>query len=91
MKDPRPLVQHIYEMEVEVYLNEMRTGHCLLSPSIDAELFRSLHTESTVQLPHALHNNYINYNNHKYGGDHTDTTPVYWSSIIYHFMAMRRC
>ena len=57
MKDPEPLVQHLYEMQVEDYLNEMRTGD---GPSIDTDLFRSLHTESSVRLvDHPLHNKYI--------------------------------
>ena len=59
MKDPRPLVQHVYEMQVEDYLNTMRTGFC--HPSIDADLFKSLQAESSVRLfDHPLHNKYIN-------------------------------
>ena len=49
MKDPRPLVQHVYEMQVEDYLNEMRTGGLYDSP-IDVDLFESLHTESSNTL-----------------------------------------
>ena len=40
MKDSRPLVQHVYEMQVEDYLDEMRTGD---NPYIDVDLFKWLH------------------------------------------------
>ena len=45
MKDPRPLVQHVYELQVEDYLNKLRTGY---HPSIDADLFMGLQAESSV-------------------------------------------
>ena len=89
MKDPRPLVQHVYEMWVEDYLYAMRTiGHI---PLIDFGLFKSLHAESTVPLPHPLHNQYINYYNHdsRYGGDPSDRRPVYWPSRLYEFKYMK--
>ena len=90
MKDPRPLVQHVYEMQVEYYLNEIRTrGH---GSSIDTGLFKSLHAESTVRVvDHPVHNKYINYYNHdhRWGGDPADTTPVYFRSRLYHFWYMR--
>ena len=80
MKDSRPLVQYIYEMQVEDYLNRMRTG----GPSIDADLFRSLHAESSARLfDHPLHNKYINYYNHD--ADY----PVYFRSRLYQFHHMR--
>ena len=51
MKDSRPLVQHMYEMQVEY------------GPDIDPDLFRSLQREATVRLvDDPLHNKYINYN-----------------------------
>ena len=60
MKDPRPLVQRVYEMLVEYYLNEMRAGGMVV-PSIDRNLFWALHAESTVRLvDHPLHKKYIN-------------------------------
>ena len=63
MKDSRPLVQFVYEMQVEDYLNEMRSGG---RPSIDADLFKSLHAESSARLvDHPLHNKYINYYDHR--------------------------
>ena len=42
MKDPRPLVQHVYEMQVEDYLNNITSGN---RPSIDADLLKSLDKE----------------------------------------------
>ena len=58
MKDPRPLVQHVYEMQVDFYLNELRISGYL---SIDTDLLKALHAESTVRLvDHPLHNKYIN-------------------------------
>ena len=85
MKDSRPLVQYIYEMEVEFYLNKMRTG---VRPSIDTDLLKVLHAESSVRLvDHPFHNKYINYYHH--GEDDSDATLVY-PSQVYHFDEMRR-
>ena len=90
MKDSRPLVQHIYEMQIEDYLNCMRIAG---GPSIDADLLKLLQAESSVQLvDHPLHNKYINYYDH--GEDKRekrppDTTPVYCPSRLYHFRNMR--
>ena len=84
MKDSRPLVQYVYEMQIENYLNRMRTSRS--PPSIDSDLFKSLQTESTVRLfDHPLHNKYVNYY-HSY----RDTTPVYCPSRVYHFDRMRQ-
>ena len=78
MKDSRPLVQHIYEMQVEDYLNQMRTG----LPGIDADLLKVLRAESSVRLvDHPLHNKYINY-------CEGDDTTVYYPSQVYHFYGM---
>ena len=89
MKDPRPIVQYIYEMQVEDYLNEMRTGDEI--PSIDDDLFKRLHAESTVRLvDDPCHNKYINYYDHYvHDDDDSDTTPVYFPSRLYHFNEMR--
>ena len=38
MKDPRPLVQYVYEMQLEHYLDEMRSSGDDGLPSIDADL-----------------------------------------------------
>ena len=49
MKDSRPLVQFVYEMQVE-------------RGRIDADMFKWLQAESSVRLvDHPLHNKYINY------------------------------
>ena len=82
MKDSRPLVQHVYEMQVEDY--EMRTGY---GPYIDADLFKWLHTESSIRMvDHPLHNKYINYYHHLRGDP--ITAPVYYPSQVYHFSNM---
>ena len=90
MKDPRPLVQHVYEMQIEDYLNKMRNRKY---PPIDADLFRSLHSESKIRLvDHPLHNKYINYYNHEMDEERKrtfDTNPVYYPCEIYHFNEMR--
>ena len=89
MKDPRPLVQYIYEMQIEDYVNRMRTGG---DPSIDADLLKSLHSESRVRLfDHPLHNNCINYYNHKEDDKKErprDTTRIYAPSRLFVFHAM---
>ena len=83
MKDPRPLVQHVYEMQIEDYLNNMRTGG---NPLIDVDLLQSIHLESTVQLfDHPLHNKYINHYNHYNHYDDTDSIPIYFPSRLYVF------
>ena len=86
MKDSRPLVQYVYEMQVEDYLNDMRTS-IFYRPLIDADLFKQLQAESSVRLvDDPLHNKYINYYEH-YEDD--DTTPVYFPSRLYEFRWMR--
>ena len=86
MKDSRSLVQFVYEMQVEHYLNEMRAPFGY-TPSIDTNLIKWLHAESTVRLfDHPLHNKYINYYNHSPIDDPSETTPVYFPSRLYHFM-----
>ena len=80
MKDSRPLVQHVYEMQVEDY------------PSIDADLVKSLQAESAVRLfDDPLHNKYINYYNHEedeWKKRPFDTTKVYYPSRLYEFRYM---
>ena len=90
MKDSRPLVEHLYEMQVEHYLNKMRAGY---RPSIDPHLFKWLQREATVRLfDHPLHNKYINDYDHdedKRKKRPFDTTKVYYPSQVYHFWWMR--
>ena len=82
MKDSRPLVQFVYEMQVEAYPG-----------SIDADLFKSLYHEATVKLPdHPLHNQYINWYNHwedDWMNRPRDVTGIYFPSRVYHFERMR--
>ena len=88
MKDPRPLAQFVYEMQIEHYLERMRIG----DPSIDADLFRSFHTEATVPLPDdALHNELLNHFNHReddWKKRPCDTNKIYFPSRVYHFYYM---
>ena len=85
MKDSRPLVQYVYEMQVEDYLDEFRTGDDY--PSIDDDLLKSLQAESSVRLfDDPLHNKYINYYDYHRWND-SDTT-VYYPSQVYHFDQM---
>ena len=84
MKDPRPLVDHCYVMCIEDYLNQIITGDGIYPPSINLDLFKSLYTESSVELPgDPLHNNNINYY------DHEDTTPIFVPSQLYVFRYLR--
>ena len=89
MKDPRPLVDHFFEVWIEYYLNEMRTSGLAL---IDWHLFKSLYTEATAPLPgDALHNYNINYYYHKMDEVEKrplDTTAVYVPSRLYMFKVM---
>ena len=92
MKDPRPLVQHVYEMQVEDYLYTMRTDPAC-PVSLDDDLFKWLHKESTVRLfDHPLHNKYINYYDHSNDDMNDrprDTTPVNTLSKLYLFRYLR--
>ena len=87
MKDPRPLVDHIYEMQIEDYLNTMRHG--VYRPSLDVVLFKSFYTEATVELlDHPLHNKYFNYYDHGKDDSYnrpSDITPIFIPSSLYDF------
>ena len=93
MKDPKPLINYLYEMQIEDYLNRMRTGDD--APSIDADLFRLFYTEATVKWSdHPLHNEFVNY----YDDEEDDrmkrprdTTPIYFPSRVYHLHAGSSC
>ena len=55
---------------------------------MNTDLLKALYSESKVQLPgSALHNNNINYYDHR--GANLDTTPVYIPSKMYVFMEMK--
>ena len=87
MKDPKPLVQFMYEMQVEDYLSEIRTGDHV--PFIAVDLFKSLHAESAVKWPdHPLHNQFVNFYDHHKDDQNKrplDTTPVFHPSRLYQF------
>ena len=88
MKDPKPLVQFVYEMQIEHYLSNMRTRY---TPSIDADLFKSISTESHLPY-HPLHNEFVNYYHHDENDRKNrphDTNKIYFPSRFYHFEWMR--
>ena len=89
MKDPRPLVDHVYQMFVDARLNNMIGTSGLVV--INKDLFQAIFRESRVQLPgHPLHNKHINYYNHRTDDkENRDTTPVYTPSRYYEFNGMR--
>ena len=67
MSDPTPLVDHVYQMWIGWYVNELT--HIYEDEYEDRvidryskDIFKAIYTESKVQLPgDALHNQYINY------------------------------
>ena len=90
MKEPRPLVDHVYQMLIEHNLSAMRGMSDNLS--IDVDLLKSLYTESTFPLHgHPLRNNHINYYNYRKDDKITqiDTNPIYTPSKLYLFCSLR--
>ena len=89
MKDPRPLVDHVYQMQVEAKLNGMRRIGGFENIRFSSELFRSLYVESPDELlDHPLHNKHINYYDHEEDDEMRgtrDTTPVFIPSSYYEF------
>ena len=96
MEDPLPLVEHCYEMYIEMRQNLNRTGEedeeagrqleAQGKSDTDISLFKSLYTESTVPLPgRRKHNKYINLYIHS--GTYRDTTPI-TPSKFYQFTNM---
>ena len=90
MKNPTPLIDHTYQMQIEDYLSKMRTGRY---PSIDPDLFKSFYTETTVELPdYPLHNSCINFYDHEEDDLRRrprDVTKIYFPSRVYHFFVMK--
>ena len=85
MKDPRPLIDHIYLMFIDEFLDVMRTDGDRY-PSIDKEFFKWLFNESTIPLPnHPLHNHYINYHHGNRCNPCLHTQP----SRLYYFTWLR--
>ena len=99
MKDPKPLVDYVYQTWIERELKWMRSSHWfeegrkqLRDEGTDVEdpsLFQSLYVESTVPLPgEPFQNIYHNYYNHKQDDDKKrtrNTLPVYIPSKLYEF------
>ena len=94
MQDPRPLIQHMYEMYIERRQNVNRTGETDEQAErqleaqgkryTDVSLFESLYTESVIPLPgHPYHNEYINIYTHSVTP--RDTTPITTPSQYYYF------
>ena len=92
MSDPTPLVDHVYQLWIDVHLEKMRNdeydGYGEYKYYYNTGLLKELYAESKVQLPGcALHNKHINYYNHKKGS--RDTTQVYTPSKMYVFKEMK--
>ena len=99
MKDPRPLIEHAYEMWIERWLNMMRLNQVnheaegqLEAEGKDTEslkLFNSLRAESAVSLDwNPYHNEYLNRYDHRadaFKKRSLDVTPVYSPSRLYLF------
>ena len=99
MADPRPLIEHAYEMWIERWLNMMRFDQVdhqaegrLEAEGKDTEslkLFNSLEAESESNLDwNPYHNEYINRYDHRaddFKKRPLDTTPVYSPSRLYLF------
>ena len=61
LPDPQPLVDHVYEMWIQKELERMKET-AKYAPEVDIDLFRSLYTESTVELRGVWnHNQHINH------------------------------
>ena len=88
VKDPRPLLDYIYDMKIDDYLDCMRGRDRF--PKIQEDLFKTLYAESVGPLPgHPLHNRYINYYQHVPVVD-KDTTPVHTASKLYEFSGIKK-
>ena len=97
MSDPTPLVDHVYQMWIDEYLEKIRNSKYDdddddydddYDGSPYTDLLESLYIESKAQLPGcALHNNNINIYDHK--RDDGDTTHVYTPSKMYKFLNMK--
>ena len=82
MKDPRPLIEYIYEWRVKGYIRPAHSAHELLPE--DLYMFQSIYTESTIMLSGSpSHNKYLNYYYHRVvDGNKRDKTQVYVPSKI---------
>ena len=91
LPDPKPMVDHVYQMWLDMELNKLRIGSVYI-PTIDETIFKSLYAESAVPLPvNPLHNEHINYYHHLEDDENNrprDTTDVYTPSKLYEFTMM---
>ena len=104
MKDPRPLVDHVYESYIEWTLDVTKTNPSdeeterqLESQgkiAADLSLFYSLYAESSVPLPGSpLHNQHINYYDHQADDEKKrsrDVAIMYIPSKLYEFRCLRQ-
>ena len=88
VKDPRPLVDYIYEMLIEDYLDDLRkTGD---GSKVLEDLFRTLYAESSVPLPdYPLQNRHLNSFNHFYRPN-SETTVINTPSKLYEFKGLKK-
>ena len=103
MEDPRPLVDHVYQIWIQRELKWMRSSYWfeegrkqLRDEGTDVEdpsLFQALYVESAVPLPeHPYQNIFHNYYNHKQDDDKErprNDLPVYVPSRLYEFRNIR--
>ena len=88
MKDPRPLVDHIYEMQIEDCLNEMRKSNGAYA--ITEDLLRTMYSESTVPLPdYPLQNRHLSSFDH-WSSPNSETTVINTPSKLYYFIGLKK-
>ena len=98
LQDPRPLVEHCYQMHIEMRLKPITTCETLKEArrqleaqgksETDLSLFDDLYRESTVPLPgHHYHNQYLNFYKHR---TRINTTPITTPSRWYEFTNIKQ-
>ena len=88
VKDPRPLVDYIYEMLIEDYLDDLRKAGD--GSKVLEDLFRTLYAESSVPLPdYPLQNRHLNSFNHFYRPN-SETTVINTPSKLYEFKGLKK-
>ena len=92
MKDPRPLVDYIYEMQIEHSLNDLREDRDT-AISVEENFFRTLYVESTVPLPdYPLQNRHLTCFNHfdHWCRPNSETTVINTPSKYYQFKGLKK-
>ena len=88
VKDPRPLVDYIYEIQIEECLEDLRVNRDGIIVATD--LFRALYAESTVPLPdHPLQNRHLSFFDH-WNRFNSDTTVINTPSKLYRFKGLEK-